>query len=65
MSPLYIGPFEILRQVGPITYELALPPSYSTKHSIFHVSMLSSYIPDKSHVMQYDAVELDGRLTFV
>ncbi|WMV07595.1 hypothetical protein MTR67_000980 [Solanum verrucosum] len=65
ISPRYIGPFEILRTVGEVTYELALPPGFSAIHPVFHVSMLRRYVPDESHVLQYDAIELDDRLTFV
>ncbi|KAH0757160.1 hypothetical protein KY290_020653 [Solanum tuberosum] len=65
LSPRYIGPFETLRTVGEVAYELALPPAFSAIHPVFHVSMLRRYVPDESHVLQYDAVELDDRLTFV
>ncbi|XP_015159715.1 uncharacterized protein [Solanum tuberosum] len=65
VSPKYIGPFEILRTVGEITYELALPPAFSTIHPVFHDSMLWRYVPDESHVLQYDADELDDCFTFV
>ena len=40
LSPRLIGPFEILERVGPIAYRLALPPSMSGVHEVFHVSML-------------------------
>ena len=65
LSPRYIGPFEILTTVGEVAYELALPLAFSAIHPVFHVSMLRRYIPDESHVLHYDAVELDDRLTFV
>ncbi|XP_069145980.1 uncharacterized protein [Solanum lycopersicum] len=65
LSPRYIGPFEILRTVGEVAYELALPPAFSSIHPVFHVSMLRRYIPDESHVLQYDAIKLDDHLTFV
>ncbi|WMV38610.1 hypothetical protein MTR67_031995 [Solanum verrucosum] len=65
LSPRYIGLFEILRTVGEVAYELALPPVFSAIHHVFHVSMLRRYVPDESHVLQYGAVELDDRLTFV
>ena len=51
LSPRYIGPFEILRTVGEVAYELDLPPAFSSIHPVFHVSMLRRYIPDESHVL--------------
>ena len=40
LSPRFIGPFEILERVGTVAYRLALPPSMSGVHEVFHVSML-------------------------
>ena len=51
LSPRFIGPFEILERVGPVAYKLALPPSLSSVHDVFHVSMLRKYIPDPTHVI--------------
>ena len=36
----YIGSFEVLERVGIVAYRLALPPSLSGVHEVFHVSML-------------------------
>ena len=47
----YIGPFEILERVGTVAYRLALPPSLSGIHEVFHVSMLWKYTPDPTHVV--------------
>ncbi|WMV13828.1 hypothetical protein MTR67_007213 [Solanum verrucosum] len=65
LSPRYIGPSGILRAIGEVAYELALPPALSAIHPVFHVSMLRRYVPDESNVVQYDSVELDDRLTFI
>ncbi|XP_055823567.1 uncharacterized protein LOC129892053, partial [Solanum dulcamara] len=64
LSPRFVGPFEILRRVGGVAYKLALPPKLSAVHPVFHVSMLRKYIPDESHVISYDAVELSSDLTY-
>ena len=59
----YIGPFQILQKVGPVAYRLALPPNLSNLHNVFHVSQLRKYIPDPSHVLSSDEVQLRSNLT--
>ena len=44
LSPRFIRPFEILERVGTVVHRLALPPSMSGVHEVFHVSMLLIYI---------------------
>ena len=51
LAPRYIGPFEILERVGTVAYRLALPPSLSDVHEVFHVSMLWKYTPDPAYVV--------------
>jgi hypothetical protein len=40
LSPRFIGPFPIIKQVGEVAYKLELPESLSGIHNVFHVSML-------------------------
>ena len=42
LSPKFIGPYQILKRIGPVAYEIALPPQLSNLHSVFHVSQLES-----------------------
>ena len=65
LSPRYIGPFEILRRVGKVAYELALPPHLQHIHNVFHVSMLKRYFPDSNHVIEYEPIEIQPDLSFV
>ncbi|XP_063942643.1 uncharacterized protein LOC135150309 [Daucus carota subsp. sativus] len=65
LSPRYIRPFEILRRVGKVAYELALPPQMEHIHNVFHVSMLKKYNPDSKHVIEYEPVELETDLSYV
>jgi len=58
LSPRYIGPFEILERVGPAAYRLALPMEMSKIHNVFHVSVLRKYIPDPTHVLEVQPIEL-------
>ncbi len=64
LAPQYIGPYEVTDRVGAIAYWLELPLNLSHVHPIFHISMLRKYIPDPSHVLQPDTVELKEDLTF-
>ncbi|KAL0559098.1 hypothetical protein IC582_003688 [Cucumis melo] len=64
LSPRFVGPFEILERIGPVAYRLALPPSLSTVHDVFHVSMLRKYVPDPSHVVDYEPLEIDENLSY-
>ncbi|XP_059292529.1 uncharacterized protein LOC132045987 [Lycium ferocissimum] len=62
--PRFIGPFEILRRVGEVAYELALPPGLSGVHPVFHVSMLKKYHSDGSYTIQWVSVLFDQNLSF-
>ena len=64
LSPGFIGPFEILERVGIIVYRLALPPSMSGVHEVFHVSMLQRYTLDPTHVVDWGEIEVDTDGTF-
>ncbi|XP_070025597.1 uncharacterized protein [Nicotiana sylvestris] len=62
LSPRLIGPFEVLRRVGEVAYGFALPPNLSGVHLVFHVSMLQRYHADRSHMLDFSTVQLDGSL---
>ena len=64
LSPRYIGPYEIMSKVGPVAYKLKLPPELSRIHDTFHVSMLKKYIPNPSHVLSEQPVQLKENLTY-
>ena len=64
LSPRFIGPFEILERVGTTAYRLALPPSMSSFHEVFHVSMLQRYTPNPAHVVNWEEIEVDIDGTF-
>ena len=64
LSQRFIGPFEILERVGNVAYRLDLPPSMSSVHEVFHVSMLRRYTPDPAHVVYWGEIEVDMDVTF-
>ena len=64
LSPRFIGPFEILERIGVVTYRLALPPSMSGVHEVFHVCMLWKYTPEPTHLVDWGQIEVDTDGTF-
>ena len=64
LSPRFIGPFEILSRVGERAYQLALPPSLSSVHNVFHISQLRKYMEDPSHILSYEDVDVTEGLTY-
>ncbi|CAM8931013.1 unnamed protein product [Rhodiola kirilowii] len=64
LSPRYIGPFEILERVGNVAYRLALPPTLSSVHPVFHISILRKYISDPSHVLEYEQLQVGDSLSY-
>ena len=64
LSPRFIRPFEILERVGTVAYRLALLPSMSGVHEVFHVSKLRKYTPDPTHVVDWGQIEVDTDGTF-
>ena len=65
LSPRYVGPFEILKRVGEVAYQLALPPTLTSTHDVFHVSMLKKYNPDGSHKIDYKDLENREDMSYV
>ena len=64
LSPRYIEPFKILERVGIVAYRLALPPSMSGVHEVFHVSMLRKYTLDLAYVVDWEDIIVDTDGTF-
>ena len=64
LNPRFVGPFEILKPVGKVAYELALPPYMQHIHNVFHVLMLKKYHPDTKHVIEYEPVEIQPDLSY-
>ena len=64
LSPRYIGPFKILERVGTVAYRLALLPSLSGVHEMFHVFILRKCTPDPAHAMDWGelVINADGNL---
>ncbi|GJX89600.1 putative reverse transcriptase domain-containing protein [Tanacetum coccineum] len=65
LNPWYIGPFKILKRIGPVAYKLELPEELSNVHSIFHISNLKKCLSDESLVIPMKEFRLDDKINFV
>ncbi|GJX34822.1 putative reverse transcriptase domain-containing protein, partial [Tanacetum coccineum] len=63
LNPRYIGPFKILKRVGPVAYKLELLEELSNVYNTFHVSNLKKYLSDESLVIPMKELRLDDTRT--
>jgi len=63
LSPKFIGSYQVLKRIGPVAYEIALPPQLANLHIVFHVSQLRKYVPDASHVLEMEELQIREDLT--
>ena len=64
LSPHYVGPYQILKKIGTVAYELELPASLGSVHPAFHVSMLKKCIGDYSMVLPVEGIKVTDSLSY-
>ena len=52
LSSHFLGPFQILKYVWFVAYQMALPSNLSNFHDVFHVSQLRKYHYDPSLLLE-------------
>ncbi|GJU41370.1 retrovirus-related pol polyprotein from transposon TNT 1-94 [Tanacetum coccineum] len=65
LNPRYIGPFKILKRIGPVAYKLELPEELSNVHNTFHFSNLKKCLSDESLITSMTELQLNDKLNFV
>ncbi|GJX78997.1 putative reverse transcriptase domain-containing protein [Tanacetum coccineum] len=66
LNPWYIGPFKILKWIGPVAYKPELSEELSNVHSTFHVSNLKKCLSDESLIIPMKELWLvDDKLNLV
>jgi hypothetical protein len=64
LSPHFIGPFMIFRQVREMAYQLELPASLSDVHNVFHVSQLKKCLRVLEEQLPMEELSVQGDLTY-
>ncbi|GJS97181.1 hypothetical protein Tco_0804149 [Tanacetum coccineum] len=65
LAPRYVGPFEILKRIGPVAYQLRLSEELNGVHDTFQVSNLKNCLADASLHVPLDEIKVDKTLRFV
>lgn len=58
LSIQFIGPFKVLRQVGKVAYELALPSNFLVVCQMFHVFILKNYMSNGPHKLRHEELNI-------
>lgn len=64
LSPRYVGPYQILKCIGKVAYELDLPNELAPVHLVFYVSMLKKCIGDPASIIPLEGLGVDESLSY-
>ncbi|GKB03829.1 putative reverse transcriptase domain-containing protein [Tanacetum coccineum] len=65
LAPRFVGPFEITKRIGPVTYRLRLPKELNGVHDTFHVSNLKKCLADPTLQVPLDEIQVNAKLNFM
>nr|GEX14670.1 reverse transcriptase domain-containing protein [Tanacetum cinerariifolium] len=65
LAPRFVGPFEIIKKVGPMAYSFDLPEELDGVHDTFHVSNFKKCLADLTLQVPLNEIQVDARLNFV
>ncbi|KAI3784208.1 hypothetical protein L1987_43303 [Smallanthus sonchifolius] len=65
LNPRYVGPFKIVKRIGPVVYQLDLPEGLSGVYDVFHVSNLKKCLADETLAVSLEEPHIDEQLRFI
>ncbi|GKB99843.1 hypothetical protein Tco_0985980 [Tanacetum coccineum] len=65
LAPRFVGPFEIIKKVGPVAYRLDLPKELNGVNDTFHVPNLMKCLADPTLQIPLDEIRVDAKLNFI
>ncbi|KAA3470780.1 DNA/RNA polymerases superfamily protein [Gossypium australe] len=64
LSLRFIGPYEVIEEIGPVAYYLLLLLELERIHDVFHVSMFRRYRSNPSHIVPIKKIEVRSGLSY-
>ncbi|KAH0709204.1 hypothetical protein KY284_010631 [Solanum tuberosum] len=64
LSTRYVGPYEILKNVVKVAYDLKFPIELAPVHPVFHISMLNKCIGDPVSILPLEGLGVNGNLSY-
>ncbi|WMV54407.1 hypothetical protein MTR67_047792 [Solanum verrucosum] len=64
LSLHYVGPFQVLRWIDKVSYELDFPSALSLVHSVFHVSLLKKCTEDLTSIVSLENLGIKESLSY-
>jgi hypothetical protein len=64
LSPCFIGPFEILKRVREVAYQLELPDHLADVYDVFHVSQLMKCLRVPKEQIPMEELSVQGDMTY-
>ncbi|GJS68445.1 putative reverse transcriptase domain-containing protein [Tanacetum coccineum] len=65
LAPVFVGPFEITKRIGPVAYRLRLLEELNGVHDTFHVSNLKKCLADPTLQVPLDEIKVNAKLNFM
>lgn len=63
LIPWYVGPYNNVKWVGKVDYELTLLLEMSMVHPMFHMSMLMKFMGDPNSIVPFKDVSVEESLS--
>ncbi|WMV09564.1 hypothetical protein MTR67_002949 [Solanum verrucosum] len=64
LSAWYLGPYQILRRIGKVAYELELPNNLAWLHPVIHVSFLKNCLRDLTTIVPLKGLRVKENLSY-
>ena len=65
LAPRYVGPYEIIKECGPVAYRLRLPSLLAAIHDVFHISQLKKCVRVPTEIIDQHEFLVEPDLSYV